>query len=93
MWAAGEAAVARMPLGLVEVEAEASHAAADVLFRTLFSLPIEAEAAARAFRAHQRMQPLLNLAAFVRGGRLDAAALRARPRGRLARSGRSSPPW
>lgn len=70
MWAAGEAAVARMPVGLVEVEAEASHAAADVIFRTLFSLPIEAEAAARvfrAFRSHQRTQPLLNLAAFVRG--------------------------
>jgi cytochrome P450 len=68
MWAAGQAAVARMPEGVVEVEAEASHAAADVIFRTLFSLPIEHETAARvfaAFRAHQRSQPILNRAAFL----------------------------
>lgn len=70
MWAAGEAACARMPLREVEVEAEASFAAADVIVRTLFSLPIEARAAQEvfaAFRAHQRTQPLLNLAAFVPG--------------------------
>ncbi len=45
-----------------------SHAAADVMFRTLFSLPIEAEIAGRvfhAFRAYQRTQPILNAAAFV----------------------------
>lgn len=53
---------------VVEVEPLASHAAADVIFRTLFSLPIEHDLAAQVFhefRAHQRSQPLLNLAAFV----------------------------
>ena len=45
-----------------------SHAAADVIFRTLFSIPIEHEIAARVFRRfrdYQRSQPILNLAAFV----------------------------
>ena len=68
MWAAGQAAVARMPQGEVEVEAEMSHAAADVIFRTLFSIPIENETAAQVFaefRTYQRTQPLLNLAAFL----------------------------
>ncbi len=67
--AAADAAVARMPPGEVEVEAQMSHAAADVIFRTLFSIPIEHEVAARVFelfRAHQRSQPILNLAAFLR---------------------------
>ena len=53
---------------VVEVEAEASHAAADVIFRTLFSIPIEHKIAAEVFeqfRVHQRAQPLLNLAAFL----------------------------
>ncbi len=76
MWAAGEASVARLA-GLadgapVEIEAEASHAAADVIFRTLFSIPIEHRTAAQvfdAFRAHQRSQPILNLAAFIPGPR------------------------
>lgn len=74
MWAAGEAAVKRLePLAdgsPIEIEEEASHAAADVIFRTLFSIPIEHSVASRVFsefRAHQRSQPLLNLAAFVRG--------------------------
>ncbi|MEZ5779472.1 MAG: cytochrome P450 [Paracoccaceae bacterium] len=52
----------------VEIEAEASHAAADVIFRTLFSIPIENEIAAAVFaefRAYQRSQPLLNVAAFL----------------------------
>ena len=65
---AGQAAVARMPLGEVEVEAEMSHAAADVIFRTLFSIPIEHEVAAAVFaefRTYQRTQPILNLAAFL----------------------------
>lgn len=54
--------------GVVEIEAEASHAAADVIFRALFSIPIEDRVAAavfEAFRRFQRSQPLLNLAAFV----------------------------
>ncbi|WP_439156542.1 cytochrome P450 [Yoonia sp.] len=55
-----------------EIEALTSHLAADVIFRTLFSIPIE-DAMARdvfaAFQAYQRVQPLLNLAAFVPGPR------------------------
>jgi cytochrome P450 len=68
MLEAAEAAVARMPQGRVEIEAEASHAAADVIFRTLFSIPIEHAVAARVFlefRRYQRSQPILNLAAFL----------------------------
>lgn len=68
MVAAGQGAVARMPEGRVEVEEQASHAAADVIFRTLFSIPIEHELATRVFhefRAYQRTQPILNLAAFL----------------------------
>lgn len=68
IWAAGQASVARMPEGVVEVEAEMSHAAADVIFRTLFSIPIEHEVAAAVFaefRNYQRTQPLLNIAAFL----------------------------
>lgn len=68
MWDASEAAAARLPTGETEIEAQTSHAAADVIFRTLFSLPIEDALAARvfhAFRAYQRSQPILNLAAFV----------------------------
>ena len=68
MVAAGQAAVARMPVGVVEVEEEMSHAAADVIFRTLFSIPIEHEVASAVFaefRRYQRTQPLLNIAAFL----------------------------
>ena len=52
----------------IECEELTSHAAADVIFRTLFSVPIEHKVAAQVFekfRAYQRQQPLLNLAAFV----------------------------
>lgn len=66
--AAGRAALARLPQGDVEIEAQTSHLAADVIFRTLFSIPIE-DAAATAvfteFQTYQRSQPLLNLAAFL----------------------------
>lgn len=68
IWAAGEAAVARMATGLREIEQEMSHAAADVIFRTLFSLPIEDKIATEVFhqfRAYQRTQPILNAAAFL----------------------------
>lgn len=71
MLQAAEAAVSRMQSlagGEVEIEEEMSHAAADVIFRTLFSIPIEHELAARVFhefRAYQRSQPILNLAAFL----------------------------
>jgi cytochrome P450 len=57
-----------MPLGVVEVEEEMSHAAADVIFRTLFSIPIEHEIATQVFaefRTYQRTQPILNIAAFL----------------------------
>ncbi|MCE8524034.1 cytochrome P450 [Ruegeria pomeroyi] len=71
MWAASEAAVNRLAAQAgqeTEIEEVTSHAAADVIFRTLFSIPIEHEVAAQVFtrfRAYQRAQPLLNLAAFV----------------------------
>ncbi len=68
MVAAAEAAVRRLQPCEVEAEELASHAAADVIFRTLFSIPIEHAVAAqvfRQFRAHQRTQPILNLAAFL----------------------------
>ncbi|PZQ99310.1 MAG: cytochrome P450 [Cereibacter sphaeroides] len=65
---AAEAAVARMPVGPVEAEAQMSHATADIIFRTLFSIPIDHQVAAevfRLFRDHQRGQPILNLAAIL----------------------------
>ncbi|MEO0402952.1 MAG: cytochrome P450 [Pseudomonadota bacterium] len=68
MWEASEAAAHRLPEGEVEIEEQTSHAAADVIFRTLFSIPIEnalASAVFHEFRAYQRSQPILNLAAFV----------------------------
>jgi cytochrome P450 len=71
MRAAADACVDRLrPLVGTQVECEqvTSHAAADVIFRTLFSVPIEHDIAAQVFdrfRTYQREQPLLNLAAFV----------------------------
>ncbi|MCT4553759.1 MAG: cytochrome P450 [Pelagimonas sp.] len=71
MWAASVAAQARLSAQVgqeVEIEELTSHAAADVIFRTLFSIPIEdemAQAVFHEFRAYQRSQPILNLAAFV----------------------------
>lgn len=68
MTAAAEAAAERMIEGEVEIEELASHAAADVIFRTLFSIPIEhdtARAVFHAFRDYQQSQPILNLAAFL----------------------------
>ena len=72
MYAAGLAAVVRMQsnLGVQDIEPETSHAAADVIFRTLFSIPIEDETATAVFEKfcdHQRTQPILNLAAFIPG--------------------------
>lgn len=74
MYSAGEAAVDRMAanLGVQDIEPETSHAAADVIFRTLFSIPIENETATAVFekfRDHQRTQPILNLRAFIPGPR------------------------
>ncbi|WGW03105.1 cytochrome P450 [Tropicibacter oceani] len=71
MWAASEAARARLADRAgeaVEIEEITSHAAADVIFRTLFSIPIEDAVAQKVFhefRTYQRTQPILNLAAFV----------------------------
>jgi cytochrome P450 len=72
IWAAGQAAVARMQANIqpepVDIEPETSHAAADVIFRTLFSIPIEhatASAVFGAFRAHQQAMPILNLGALL----------------------------
>ena len=72
--AAADAAVARLAAQAdgtpQEIEAITSHIAADVIFRTLFSIPIEDEMAQevfQAFRAYQRSQPILNLAAFLPG--------------------------
>ena len=69
---AGQGAVTRMsdiadgtPL---DIEPETSHAAADVIFRTLFSIPIQHEVATKVFeefREHQRTQPVLNLGALL----------------------------
>ncbi len=73
MWTAAEAAVTRLQRQMattspIEIEEVTSHAAADVIFRTLFSIPIEHEVASRVFsefRAYQRSQPILNIAAFL----------------------------
>ena len=54
---------------MLEIEAETRHAAADVIFRTLFSLPITDQIAAQVFeqfKIYQRSQPLLNAAAFLK---------------------------
>ncbi len=69
MRAAGLAAVERLGAGgEVEMEFETAHLTADVIFRTLFSMPIEDEAATRvfkAFREYQRSQPLWNVAGLL----------------------------
>ncbi|MEO1638252.1 MAG: cytochrome P450 [Pseudomonadota bacterium] len=72
--AAADAGVARIARDLTdapqEIEALTSHIAADVIFRTLFSLPIEdatAQEVFAAFQKYQRSQPILNLAAFIPG--------------------------
>ncbi|ARO14706.1 cytochrome P450 family protein [Ketogulonicigenium robustum] len=72
IWESAAAAVARLgatPAGsVVEIDHHASHAAADVIFRTLFSIPIESDVAREvfeAFRDHQRSRPVMNLGAFI----------------------------
>ncbi|WP_245727132.1 cytochrome P450 [Paracoccus isoporae] len=69
VWAAGRDAARRLDgSGVIDLEPATSHVTADVIFRTLFSIPIEDEVAARifaAFRAHQDAQPLLNAAALI----------------------------
>ena len=66
--AAADGAAARLKPGAHEVEALCAHAAADVIFRALFSVPIEDAVAAQvyaAFRRYQRAQPIVNLGAFI----------------------------
>jgi cytochrome P450 len=68
MWKASEACVERLKEGETEIEEVTSHAAADVIFRTLFSIPIENKIASEVFsefRDYQRSQPILNIAAFL----------------------------
>ena len=71
MWEAAEAAATRLNQrdgDVVEIEEETSHAAADVIFRTLFSIPIKHKIARDVFdefRIYQRSQPILNIAAFL----------------------------
>ncbi|QHQ34590.1 cytochrome P450 [Algicella marina] len=53
----------------VEIEFETAHAAADVIFRTLFSRPIEDEKARAvfyAFRNYQRSAPLMTYSALLK---------------------------
>ncbi len=72
MWDAGQACVARLRAKIgpepIEIESETSHAAADVIFRTLFSIPIEdatASAVFHEFRTHQNASPVVNLGALL----------------------------
>ena len=63
-----QAAVLRLEDGPFEAQSFASHLAADVIFRTLFSVPITDERAAQVyagFQAYQRRQPIVNAAAFL----------------------------
>lgn len=56
------AAVARMPVGKhVELEEQCSHAAADVIFRTLFSIPIENEVATEVFNSSKSTREVSRL--------------------------------
>ncbi|MFB2595491.1 cytochrome P450 [Paracoccus sp. p4-l81] len=71
IWAASLAMIDRLSARsrtALDIEPEASHAAADVIFRTLFSIPIQDGLAAQvfdAFRRHQRAAPIVNLAALL----------------------------
>lgn len=68
IWSAATAITARLSPGEMDIEPHTSHVAADVIFRALFSLPIEHRIAAQvfaAFRAHQEAQPIVNLAALI----------------------------
>ncbi|MDT1063265.1 cytochrome P450 [Paracoccus sp. CPCC 101403] len=72
MWDASEAAVARLaPLAdgtETDIEPQTGHVAADVIFRSLFSIPIEDQVASQvfdAFREHQAAQPMVNLGGLL----------------------------
>ena len=70
---AGQAAVAGLldvaDGRAVEMEEEASKVAADIIFRTLFSIPITDDVAKQVFdkfREYQRTQPLMTVASFLK---------------------------
>ena len=72
MWDATQAGTARLaPLADgrdIDIEPQTSHIAADVIFRTLFSIPIENAIATQvfdAFRDHQDAQPMVNLGGLM----------------------------
>lgn len=72
MWDSGVAAVERLKLladgSPVDIEPQTSHVAMDVIFRTLFSVPIEhetAQAAYEAFCQHQAAQPVATISAVL----------------------------
>ena len=68
MLQAADAAVSRVTPGRVDIEALASHATADVIFRTLFSIPIDDDVATKtfeAFRTFQRSHPVANMSALM----------------------------
>lgn len=68
IFAAAESFVARLEPGEQDIEPACSHAAADVIFRVLFSMPIGHATAMRvyrAFQAHQASQPVVNIAALL----------------------------
>lgn len=65
---AASAAAMRIAPGKLDVESWASHATADIIFRTLFSLPIDDDLARetyQAFRDFQREQPVATLGALL----------------------------
>jgi len=72
MWDASEAAVSRLaPLAdgtEIDIEPQTGHVAADVIFRSLFSIPIEDRVASQvfdAFREHQAAQPMVNIGGLI----------------------------
>lgn len=72
IWDAAVAAVERLePLAdgqPIDIEPQTSHVALDVIFRTLFSIPVEDDTAAavfEAFRAHQLSRPLVNTGSLL----------------------------
>jgi len=72
MWDSAVAAVDRLEgqikAGPIEVESMTSHVAADVIFRTLFSLPITDETAAGVFdefKDYQRSMPFANMSSLL----------------------------
>lgn len=73
MLGAGQAALDRLtPLATgkpLEIEGQTSQLTADVIFRTLFSIPItddDAKGVFENFREYQRTQPLMNVASFFK---------------------------